>query len=171
MIINLEDDQQGLEKDQDVKDEKLGRSQQEKAKSDSTLSPPWSPKLVCTKMDVQDASELRLGWAIYGWKAKEISFPTQLCLGPTLPKILRMPLLRHKKMCFRYIVKGGRSWPLAKAACREASFNAHKRQRCKPKLLASAWRRLRAQGDEGERLKVCAAKNKEGKIVLPLYNL
>jgi hypothetical protein len=29
-------------------------------------------------MDARDASKLRLGWALYGWKAKEISFPTQL---------------------------------------------------------------------------------------------
>jgi hypothetical protein len=28
-------------------------------------------------MDAQDASKLRLGWELYGWKDKEISFPTQ----------------------------------------------------------------------------------------------
>jgi hypothetical protein len=29
-------------------------------------------------MDAQDASELRLGWNLYGWKDKKVSFPTQL---------------------------------------------------------------------------------------------
>jgi hypothetical protein len=43
MIRNLGEDHQGLVKYQDVKEEKLGRSQQqEKAKSDSTSSPPRS---------------------------------------------------------------------------------------------------------------------------------
>jgi hypothetical protein len=78
MIRNLGEDQQGLGGGQHVKEEKLGRSQQEKAKSDSTTSPPLSPGPVCTKMNAQDASELRLGWALYGWKAKAIRFPTQL---------------------------------------------------------------------------------------------
>ena len=77
MIRNLGEDQQGLEKRQDIEEEKLGRSEHEKAKSDSTTSPPRSPGPVCTKMNAQDASELRLGWALYGWKAKEIIFPTQ----------------------------------------------------------------------------------------------
>jgi hypothetical protein len=78
MIRNLGEDQQGLEKSQDIREEKLGRSQQEKAKSDSTSSLPRSSGPVCTKMDTQDAFELRLGWALYGWKYKEICFPTQL---------------------------------------------------------------------------------------------
>jgi hypothetical protein len=78
MIRNLGKDQQGLGKGQDVKEEKLGRSQQEKAKSNSTSSPPRSLGPVCTKAGAQGASELRLGWALYGWKSKEISFPTQL---------------------------------------------------------------------------------------------
>jgi hypothetical protein len=51
MIRNLEENQQGLEKSQDIKEDKLGRSQQEKAKSDSTSSPPQSSGPVCTKMD------------------------------------------------------------------------------------------------------------------------
>jgi hypothetical protein len=51
MIRNLENDQQGLGKGQDVKEEKLGCSQQEKAKSDSTSSPPRRPRPVCTKTD------------------------------------------------------------------------------------------------------------------------
>jgi hypothetical protein len=58
---NLGEDHQGLGKCKEVKEEKLGRSQQEKAKSDSTSSPPRIPRPVCTKMDVQDASELQLG--------------------------------------------------------------------------------------------------------------
>jgi hypothetical protein len=63
MIRNLGYDQQGLEKGQDVKEDKLGHSQQEKAKFDSTSSPPRSPRFVCTKIDAQDASKLQLGWA------------------------------------------------------------------------------------------------------------
>jgi hypothetical protein len=61
MIRNLRENQQGLEKGQDIKEEKLVRSQQEKAKFDSTSSPPWSLGPLYTKTDAQDASELRLG--------------------------------------------------------------------------------------------------------------
>jgi hypothetical protein len=78
MIRNLREDQQGLGKGQDIKEDKLGRSQQEKVKYDSTSSPPRNPGPVCTKTDTQDASELRLGWVLYGWKPKEIRFPIQL---------------------------------------------------------------------------------------------
>jgi hypothetical protein len=78
MIRNLGEYQQGLEKGQDIKEEKLGRSQQEKVKPDPTLSPPRSSGPVCTKTDTQDASELQLGWSLYGWKYKEIRFPAQL---------------------------------------------------------------------------------------------
>jgi hypothetical protein len=78
MVRNLGEDHQGLGKGQDIKEEKIGRSQQEKAKSDSTSSPSRSPRLVYTKTDVQDASELWLGSTLYGWKDNEISFPTQL---------------------------------------------------------------------------------------------
>jgi hypothetical protein len=53
MIKNFGEDQQGLEKSQDIKEEKLGCSQHEKAKSDSTSSPPWSLGPVCTKMDAR----------------------------------------------------------------------------------------------------------------------
>ena len=49
MIRNLGKGHKGLRKGQDVKKEKLGRSQQEKAKS--TSSPPWSLGPFCTKMD------------------------------------------------------------------------------------------------------------------------
>jgi hypothetical protein len=58
MIRSLGDDQQGLEKGHDIKEEKLGHSQQEKVKSDLTSSPPWSSGLVRNKIDAQDASEL-----------------------------------------------------------------------------------------------------------------
>jgi hypothetical protein len=58
MIRNLGEDQLGLGKGQDINGEKLGRSQQEKAKSDSTSSRPRSPELVYTKMDAREASEL-----------------------------------------------------------------------------------------------------------------
>jgi hypothetical protein len=50
MIRNLEEDHKGIGKGQDI-EEKLGRSQQEKAKSDSTSSPPRSPGPVCTKTE------------------------------------------------------------------------------------------------------------------------
>jgi hypothetical protein len=78
VIRNLKEDHQGLGKVQYIKEEEIGRPQQEKAKSDSTSSPPQSSGLLCTKMDAQDASELRLTCALYRWKDKEISFPTQL---------------------------------------------------------------------------------------------
>jgi hypothetical protein len=61
MIRNLVEDHQGIEICQDVKEDKLGHSQQEKAKLDSNSSPPRSLGPVCTKTDAQDASELRLG--------------------------------------------------------------------------------------------------------------
>jgi hypothetical protein len=61
IIWNLGEDQQELGKGQDFNEENLGRSQQEKAKSNSTLYPSRSPGLVYTKTDAQDASELRLG--------------------------------------------------------------------------------------------------------------
>jgi hypothetical protein len=72
MIRNHSEDKQGLGKGQGVK-EKLGRLQQEEAKSNSTCSPPQSSGPVCTQ---NDASEVHLGHVLYGWKAKEISFPT-----------------------------------------------------------------------------------------------
>jgi hypothetical protein len=51
MIRNLGEDHKGLRKCQDVKEVKLGFSQQEKAKFGSTSSPPWSLGPVCTKID------------------------------------------------------------------------------------------------------------------------
>jgi hypothetical protein len=56
MIRNLGEGRQGLGKGQDIKEEKVGRSQQEKAKSNLTSSPPQSPGPVCTKIDAQDSS-------------------------------------------------------------------------------------------------------------------
>lgn len=32
-------------------------------------------------------------------------------LGPVLPKVPRIPLLRREQMCFIYLIDGGRSWP------------------------------------------------------------
>jgi hypothetical protein len=66
MIRNLGDDQNGFGKGQDVKEEKQGRSQQDKANSDSTSSPPWSLGPVYTKTNAHNESELRLGWALNG---------------------------------------------------------------------------------------------------------
>jgi hypothetical protein len=51
MIRNLGEDHQGLGKGQDVREEKLGCSQQEKVKCDSSLSPPQSRGPVFTKTD------------------------------------------------------------------------------------------------------------------------
>jgi hypothetical protein len=59
MNRNLGEDQQGLYNVHDIKEEKLGHSQQEKAKSDSTSAPPWSLGPICTKMDAYDASKLQ----------------------------------------------------------------------------------------------------------------
>jgi hypothetical protein len=77
IIRNLGEEQQGLGKGQYVKEEKLGCSQQERVKFDSTLSLPYCLGPFYTKTDPQDASKLRLGRTLYGWKANEISFPTQ----------------------------------------------------------------------------------------------
>jgi hypothetical protein len=71
MIRNLKDDHPGLSKGQYV-EEKLGRSQQEKVKSNSTSSPPRSPGPVCTKTDALDASELRLGWDFTDGKLRRL---------------------------------------------------------------------------------------------------
>jgi hypothetical protein len=51
MIMNLGEDQKGLKEGQYFKEKKLGRSQQEKAKSESTSSPPQSLGPVYTKME------------------------------------------------------------------------------------------------------------------------
>jgi hypothetical protein len=48
--------------------------------SDSTSSHPRSPEPFYTKTDAHDPSKLHLGLALYGWKAKEIIFPSQLDL-------------------------------------------------------------------------------------------
>jgi hypothetical protein len=41
-------------------------------KSESAATPSRVPGPVCTKMDDQDASGLRLRWTGYGWKDNEI---------------------------------------------------------------------------------------------------
>jgi hypothetical protein len=60
MIRNLGEDQQGLLKGLVVEEEQQGRPQQEGDQVDSAATPSWDPGLVCTKMDAQDASGLRL---------------------------------------------------------------------------------------------------------------
>jgi hypothetical protein len=79
-IQNLREDQKGLGKGQYINEAKLGHSQQERAKSDSTSSLPQNLGPVCTKTDTKDASKLHLGRTLYGWKAKEIRFLAQLVL-------------------------------------------------------------------------------------------
>jgi hypothetical protein len=58
MVRNTGEDHQGLGKGQYINDEKIGHSQQDKAKSDSTSSPPQTPGPVCTKTDAHDATIL-----------------------------------------------------------------------------------------------------------------
>jgi hypothetical protein len=62
MIRNLIEDQQGLGKGQDVKEEKQGHPQQEgdQVRLNCDRSRVLGP--VCTKMDAHDTSELLLGW-------------------------------------------------------------------------------------------------------------
>jgi hypothetical protein len=51
MIRNLGEDQQGLGKGQNVKEDRLGRLRQEGAKSDSSSSLARIARPVCTKTD------------------------------------------------------------------------------------------------------------------------
>jgi hypothetical protein len=60
MIRNLGEDQQGHGKGLGVEEEKQGRHNRKEIKSDSAVTPSRVPGPVCTKMDAQDASELRL---------------------------------------------------------------------------------------------------------------
>jgi hypothetical protein len=60
MITNLGEDQQGLGKGLGVEEEQQGRHNRKDIKSDSTATPSHVPGPVCTKMDAQDASGLRL---------------------------------------------------------------------------------------------------------------
>jgi hypothetical protein len=60
MIRNLGEDQQGLGKGLGVEEEKQGRHNRKEIKSDSAATPSRVPGPVCTKMDAQDASGLRL---------------------------------------------------------------------------------------------------------------
>jgi hypothetical protein len=62
MIRNLGEDQQGLGKGLGVEEEQQGRYNRKEIKSDSAATPSRAPGPVCTKMDAQDASELRLQW-------------------------------------------------------------------------------------------------------------
>jgi hypothetical protein len=61
MIRNLGEDQQGLGKVLGVEEEQQqGRHNRKEIKSDSAATPSRVPGPVCTKMDAQDASGLRL---------------------------------------------------------------------------------------------------------------
>jgi hypothetical protein len=60
MFRNLGEDQQGLGKGLGVEEEQQGRHNRKEIKSDSAATPSRVPGLVCTKMDAQDASRLRL---------------------------------------------------------------------------------------------------------------
>jgi hypothetical protein len=60
MIRNFGEDQQGLGKGLGVEEEQQGRHNRKEIKSDSAATPSWVLGPVCTKMDAQDASGLRL---------------------------------------------------------------------------------------------------------------
>jgi hypothetical protein len=60
MIRNLGQDQQGLWKGLGVEEEQQGRHNRKEIKSDSAATPSRVPGPVCTKIDAQDASGLRL---------------------------------------------------------------------------------------------------------------
>jgi hypothetical protein len=60
MIRNLGEDQQGLGKGLGVEEEQQGHHNRKEIKSDSAPTPSRVPGPVCTKMDAQDASGLRL---------------------------------------------------------------------------------------------------------------
>jgi hypothetical protein len=73
MIRNFGDDQQGLGKGLGVEEEQQWRHNRKEIKSDSAATPSRVPGLVCTKMNAQDASGLRLRRTRYGWKDKKIT--------------------------------------------------------------------------------------------------
>jgi hypothetical protein len=60
MIRNLGEDQQGHGKGLSVEEEQQGHHNRKEIKSDSAATPSRVPGPVCTKMDAQDASGLRL---------------------------------------------------------------------------------------------------------------
>jgi hypothetical protein len=60
MIRNLGEDQQGLGKGLGVEEQQQGRHNRKEIKSDSAATLSRVPGPVCTKMDTQDASRLRL---------------------------------------------------------------------------------------------------------------
>jgi hypothetical protein len=72
MIRYLGEDQQGLGKGQGVEEEQQGRPQQEGDQVRVGCDSISGSRPVCTKMDAQDASELRLRRTGYGWKDNEI---------------------------------------------------------------------------------------------------
>jgi hypothetical protein len=60
MIRNLGEDQKGLGKGLGVEEDQQGCHNRKDIKSDSVATPSRVPEPVCTKMDTQDASGLRL---------------------------------------------------------------------------------------------------------------
>jgi hypothetical protein len=60
MIRNLGEDHQGLGKVLGVEEEQQGRPNRKEIKSDSAATPSRVPEPVCTKIESQDASGLRL---------------------------------------------------------------------------------------------------------------
>jgi hypothetical protein len=60
MIRNLGEDRQGLGKGLGVEEEEQGRHNRKEIKSNSATTPSRVPGPICTKMDAQDASGLRL---------------------------------------------------------------------------------------------------------------
>jgi hypothetical protein len=60
MIRNLGEDHQGLGTGLGVEEEEQGRHNRKEIKSYSTATPSWVLGPVCTKMNAQDASGLRL---------------------------------------------------------------------------------------------------------------
>ena len=72
MIRYLEEDQQGLGKGLCIEEEQQGRPQQEGDQVRVAATPSRVLGPVCTKMDAQDASGLRLPRTGYGWKDNKI---------------------------------------------------------------------------------------------------
>jgi hypothetical protein len=62
IIRNLGEDQQGLGKGLGVEEEQQGCHNRKEIKSDLAATPSRVPGPVCTKMDAQYASGLRLRW-------------------------------------------------------------------------------------------------------------
>ena len=87
-------------------------------KSNLFASPVRTARAGLTKTDAQTAYGLRFGRSIYRWKAKEISFPTQLVSPQNLvgvdgnrrrkmmPRICHAPIFRSKGLVLPRVV-----WP------------------------------------------------------------